>query len=96
MEQNRIKTFVGFAIKARKIQYGVDNVTTAKKRAEIILYDPSLSVGSTDKLTAYAKKEKIDVFSVNIEGILPNRNCKALGITDINLANAVKSELKES
>lgn len=96
MRPNRIKSFVGFAVKARKIQYGVDNVVSAGRKAHLILFSPDLSERSGKRLHEYADRNEIDVFAVRLEEILPGRNCKALGITDVNLAEAVKSELKES
>lgn len=96
MPQNRLFTFVGFAIKSRKVIYGVDNLVTAKRKPEIILYSELLGENSRKSLVAYADKNMIERYEVNLDEILSGKNCKALGITDRLLADAVKSEIKES
>lgn len=96
MQISRIRSYVGFAIKSGKAQFGLDNITAAKRKALVILFDSSFSERSAAKLSAYAERNGIDIFSADMEAILPQRNCKAIGIIDENLANAVKSELKEN
>lgn len=96
MATSRLKSFVGFAVKAGKAIYGVDNITTGRKRPYLILYSAALSERSAKNLTEYADKYGIETATTDMEEILPNRNCKALGISDKNLAEAVKSELKET
>lgn len=96
MPQNRLFTFVGFAIKSRKVIYGVDNLVAAKRKPEVILYSESLGENSRKSLVAYADKNMIERYEINLDEILSGKNCKALGITDRHLADAVKSEIKES
>ena len=95
MRTEKIKTYVGFAIKAGKIKFGVDNITATKGKINVILYDNQLSERSKKKILDYATVKNIIIIEFPIEEILPERNCKALGITDINLANAIISEIKE-
>ncbi len=95
MNANKVFTYVGFSIKAKKIIFGVDNIVTSKKIAKVVLYSDSLSENSLKKLLEYAKLKNIDAYRLDLSAVLPNKNCKALGLTDSNLAEAVKSELKE-
>lgn len=91
----RIKSYVGFAIKARKALFGLDNITISKKRLFIILLDKSLSPNSAKKLKRYAEDKNVPFVEYCIDNILPDRNCKAIGIIDQNLATAIFNELKE-
>ena len=96
MQNSRLKTFVGFAIKKRAVLIGVDNVTTAKRKIKIILADETLSERSAGMISRYASDHDIPCYIMDLEPILPGRSCKAIGITDSGLADAIKSELKES
>ena len=96
MVANRLRTFVGFAIKKRGIVIGVDNITSSRGRIKVVLIDGDLSAKSAEKVSRYATDRGIDCFTVNMASILPERTCKAIGITDSGLADAIKKELKES
>lgn len=96
MVANRVKTFVGFAIKKRAIVIGVDNITSARGKAKVILFDEELSDRSKEKVIRFATEKGVTCHKVNMAEILPDRTCKAIAITDSGLADAVKSELKES
>ena len=96
MSANRLFTFVGFAVKSNKIKYGVDNIVSCKKAPKIVLVATDLSDNSLKKLDEYLQKHGTERFTVDLERLLPERNCKAIGITDAHLAEAVKSEIKES
>ncbi len=92
----KVKSYVGFAIKARKVLFGVDNITEYRKRLHLIMLDNSLSPNSTKKILRYAEEREISIIIYDINSILPERNCKAMGIMDQNLAVAILKELKES
>ena len=96
MAQNKIFSYVGFAIKAGKVKYGVDNIICAKKAPAVILISSDLSDNSLKQLEKYMTAHASEHFIVDLKAILPGKNCKALGITDTNLADAIKSEIKES
>lgn len=97
MSLTRIKSFVGFSVKARKIIYGVDNITTAtgKRKPYVILASTDIAANSLEKLNRYAEKYAIEVLNADIEELISGRNCKAIGLTDENLAKAVKTEIKK-
>lgn len=92
----KIKSYIGFAIKARKALFGLDNITDYRKRTYLILIDESLSPNSTKKLTRHAEEKNIPLVPYIIDSVLPEKNCKAIGIIDQNLAAAILNELKES
>lgn len=96
MPQGRLFTFVGFAIKSHKIIYGVDNIVVSRHKPYLVIYSENLGDSSRKKLEEYLNKKEIERCVFDIEELFPDRNCKAFGITDKHLAEAVKSEIKES
>ncbi|MFA6866698.1 MAG: hypothetical protein WCR54_04190 [Clostridia bacterium] len=96
MNNTKIKSYVGFAIKSGKILYGVDMIILSRKKPYIVLIDDNISENSLSKLQNKLSQYKIEVENVNMEEIFPNKNCKALGIMDRNLAKAIINEVKET
>ena len=89
----KIKTYVGFACKARKCVLGVDNIIKDNKPM-LVLYSSELAENSVKKTLESTKAhsqraEKIEDFNL----ITPKIGCKAVGIKDINLAEAIIKQL---
>ncbi len=89
----KIKTYVGFAYKARKCVLGVDNIIKINKPM-LVLYSGELAENSVKKtLESVAKNaqraEMIDDFNL----ITPKLGCKAVGIRDVSLAEAIIKQL---
>lgn len=93
MQIAKIRSYVGFAIKAGKAKIGVDNIVTAKKTPYVILYDERLSQNSKEKLFRKCTDKKL--FLVPMDEIYPNKNCLAIGISEVNLAGAISKEMEE-
>lgn len=94
MKISKIKSYVGFAVKSRGAIFGVDNIVKLRKPA-LVLVDKDLSANSQNRLKPYLEKAGVVCYTVPMEEIYNARNCKAVAITDPNLANAVERELKE-
>lgn len=92
----RIKTFLGFAIKSGKALFGVDMITSSRRAPYIVLIDKNLSQNSKAKLNIYLEKNGVRFYTIKMQDIYPDKNCKAVGIMDKNLANAIELEVKES
>ena len=95
MRKSTVYSYIGYAIKSRKILYGVDNII-GSKACFVVLYDENLGKSSLDKLTVNLKKRNIKGYRITVEDYYPQRNCKALGITEKNLASAIVKEMEES
>lgn len=93
MQIAKIRSYVGFAVKAGKAKIGVDNIISAKKTPYVILYDERLSQNSKEKLFRKCADKKI--FPVSMEEVFPNKNCLAIGIAEVNLAGAISKEMEE-
>jgi hypothetical protein len=91
---NKLKSYAGFAIKCGKAVYGVDNIL--KYGAEFVLVDTELGQASKRKLYNYLRKNGIEHYETNLNKIINLDRCKAFGIKEKNLANAIKNIVKES
>ena len=92
---SKIKTYVGFAIKSRKIKYGVDDILKIKNAGLIILSD-SLAESGQKKLVGFAERKSIEVLKLTEDDFLEltqNISIKAMAILDNNLAEAIKKNL---
>ncbi len=92
---SKIKTYVGFAIKSRKIKYGVDDILKLKN-AELILVSDSLAESGMKKIDGYAEKNSIKLIKFSEDEffeLIPNTSIKATAILDKNLADAIKKNL---
>ena len=98
MSVDKIVSLVGFAIRARKAVFGVDGIAASGKRVHVILYDEKLSAGSVARLrTAAARTHATLVRSVSdMADVTHKLNCKAVGITDKQMAAAVVANLNSN
>lgn len=90
---NKVKTYIGFARRAGKVVLGVDNILTLK-RPMLVIYSKELAENSVNKLKNSAETTGhtlIEVESTVALG-LPD-GCKAAGIKEKNLAEAIIKQL---
>lgn len=93
----RVKSFVGFAVRADKVVWGTDNVLAYKKKLRLVLVSRDLAENALQKLRAYAdaKPARLVVLSdVTVAELVHRDGVKAIGITDKNLSDAIISELE--
>ena len=93
---SKIKTYLGFAKRARKIVYGVDDIIKLKNFNCLILSSSNLAESSFDKLSKIAEKNNNKVYIIDAETFaqnIENEFIKAIAITDKSLSEAIKKEL---
>lgn len=91
----KIKTYVGFAIKSMKIKFGVDDILKLNKAGLILLSD-SLGGSGLKKLEGFALRKSINIVKLKLDdfqSIIQNISVKAIAILDDNLADAIKKNL---
>ena len=92
---SKIKTYVGFAVKSRKIRYGVDDILKLKN-ANLIIVSDSLAESGMKKLEAFADRKSVSLIKLSEEDffeVVQNISIKALAVLDENLADAIKKNL---
>ena len=97
MKVDKVKSYLGFAIRSGKVIFGVDKLFDSKKKAQLILICSTQNEKVTNKVVRYAKNENIPYIKLKdlvVGEIVSRDNCKVIGILDINLAQAVKNEFQ--
>lgn len=91
----KIKTYINFAFKSREIKLGVDDIITSRG-AKLILVSKGLAESSYKKMEAFAKRNNVSLFLLELEDfveLLQSENIKAIAIFSGGLADAIKKNL---
>lgn len=94
---DKIKTYVGFAVKSGEFVIGIDEVLK-QKRLELIIVSNSLQPSSKSKVEAYAKKSNVKLLAFDgreFDFVTNMTNVKVFGLKNKNLASAIKKLYSE-
>lgn len=89
---NKIDTYIGFSVKSGQVVYGIDNLLVTKKRLKLILLCNTLSAQTEKKINEFASMKGIPLIKLThkkLEDALHKTNCKVIGLTNKNLAQAI-------
>ena len=91
--ENKIITYIGFAIKSNQIVFGVDLIEEYRKKIHLIVVSCDLSQKSKQRLEIIANKRNLEILTLDtsLENITKRKNCKVLAITNFELAKAIKN-----
>ncbi|MBQ7913229.1 MAG: hypothetical protein IJ308_05785 [Clostridia bacterium] len=94
---NKIETYLGFCIRARKIIFGVEMIERQKKGVKLLMADGA--IGKNSFKPAVQAHEKFGCPLIMTDGgllgeLLHRPAVKAIAITDENLAAAIVAEAK--
>ena len=91
---NKIRSYVGFAIKSKSILMGQSQIKYYKKELFLILLSNDASENLINLASNVAKRHNCQVLQLNVklEEITNTENVKIIGITNDNLANGIISE----
>lgn len=95
MEKSKVLTFIGFAIRARKVKCGVNAVKTLKK-AVVLIVCKTASKNTFDESVSLAKKLNAKLVISNdyaIADVVGKDNCKLIAVTDVALGKAILEHL---
>lgn len=91
MEKSKAFTFIGFAIKARKVKMGVNAVATLKK-AELLIICHTASENTLKDAVSLSKKLNAKLLILNeveLCEVVFKENTKLIAVTDKGLADAI-------
>ncbi len=98
MEKNKIETYLGFCIRARKIIFGTEMISRQKKGVHLLIFDGGMGANSL-KIMINAQKTLSCPLLQTDKGLLGEwlhkSSVKAAAITDEHLAAAIIATLKE-
>jgi len=90
MKVDKIKSYIGFAIKSKSIIFGLD--TIKEKKVNLIVYANSMSESSKKSIKIISEKQKCPCYEIQDDEMLNLTNqekIKAFGIMNIELAKAI-------
>lgn len=91
MQREKIKGYLGFAIKGKKILFGLDNIEGFKKDIYLIIIGNNLTEKNENKMRRLATIRKCALIKLdeNFGDIIDRPTCKLCAITDLNLSKGI-------
>lgn len=92
MQTNKIDSYIGFAVKSRKVIFGLEMLLRARKPPFVILFDESLGANSLKNMKYYCDENKVLALKIaqnHLNEVLQRQNVKIVSILDSSLARAI-------
>lgn len=98
MEKDKIESLLGFAVKAGKLVYGADSLETTRTRVYAVFTCSTASENTRQKVRKLTSAKRIPmVITKNeLQYIVSRKNCKVIGVTDRQMAEAMLARVNES
>ena len=96
--QDKIISYIGFAVKARKVKTGVNAVDTVKKGVYLLVLCASAALNTQKEALSFSKRFNCKIVvskTYLLEDVVHKENCKLIAITDRQFANAILNNLNE-
>ena len=92
----KIESYIGFAIRSRKIVFGIDNIKIYRKRMHLIVLCPTASENLKREAEYLSGVKEIPLITTDapLDELTFKNNCKIAAITDKSLANAVTDNIR--
>lgn len=97
MRIDKLKSYLGFAIRSGKVIFGVDKLIESKKKPLLVIICSTQNDKVTSKVIRFCSSNNITYFKLKdliLGDIIGRDNCKVIGVLDTNLANAIKNEFQ--
>lgn len=92
---NKLKSYLGFALKSKSIIFGIDNIVKAKQ-IKLVLISNKITETGKNKVLNLCKKKNLKYTIIDgmlFDEIIQNSGIKIVAITDKNLSDAIIKEL---
>lgn len=98
MKKDKVESLLGFAVKAGKIIYGSDKILAAKTKYYLIFLCDTAAENTRKRVLSVAEDKSVPVISpkTELQYLVARTNCKALAITDMQMAEAMVNMLGEN
>ena len=96
---DKVESILGFAVRARKLIYGIDNVESFRKRRYMIMICNTLSDRSKKRCLELAEKQHIPLIAVKhvtLENLIHKTKCKVIALTDRQMSQAIGKYLNDN
>ena len=94
----KILTYIGFALRARKITLGVNSITAERKRVYLLILCDSASENTKKDAASLARKFHAKLVVSKdylLEEIVHKENCKLVALLDRELSKEILNHLNE-
>ncbi len=91
MAQSKVRSYIGFCIKARKITLGANAIGTLSSGVYLLILDKNAAKNSLRFALKYKRKFDCPLILCNekLEDVVCKKECKLAAIRDRNLADAI-------
>lgn len=90
---DKIESYIGFSIRKGSAVFGVDSICCYRKKIYLIVATETLATKSLANVKRFAQERGIPVVTAKDYDTLSVRNCKAIGICDKSLADAIVANI---
>ena len=97
MKDNKLKSYIGFAIKSNQVIFGYDKLFENRKTPNIVIVCSTLNEKNTNKIIEFCNNHSIKCIKFNslILGELISRdNCKVIAICNESLSKVICNEIE--
>lgn len=91
LQREKIKSYLGFAIKGRKILFGLDNIEGYRKEIYLIIIGNNLTEKNENKMMRLASRLNCALIKLdeNFGDLIDRPTCKLCALTDLNLSKGI-------
>lgn len=96
---DKIESLIGFAVRANKIIYGMDNIETLHRKRFLIMVCATLAERTLKRVQMSAKERKLPIVRVKhklLEELVHKTQCKVIALTDNQMSQAVMKYVNEN
>ena len=96
MQGDKVKAYLGFAIKSNKVIFGYDKLYDCKKIPNLVIICSTLNEKNTNKIIDFCKNhgvKYIKLINIVLGELLSRNNCKVIAICDENFSTVICNEL---
>ena len=96
MEKSKPLSYIGFALRARKVRTGMNAIATLKGNVHLLIICHTASKNAFDEAVKLSNKFNAPIViskTYLVQDLVKKENCKLLAIQDESLGNAVLQNL---
>lgn len=95
---DKVATLIGFAVKANKLIYGLEELEKGKRKRYLIVCCHSLGAKSRETAEYIARRDGVPIVVTEnklLEDIVHKNNCKIIGIANKQMSEAIMKFLSD-
>ena len=92
MNEIAISKYIGLAIRAGSVVYGLDNIKKSARNINVIIYCHTASTNLEKSLLRLSENSKIKIIKLmenSLDNLIRTTNFKAIGVTNTHLAEQI-------